>query len=487
MQRKVMRRNEFLDPTLFGNDAGEDENIERLNEYYLSKPEHDIFFHPSVRLQFVRARKGIGKSALLCYTAYQVQKDNPDDIIINIKASDLIALFNSNPSNALEYINCWQQRICTRVNLELGKKIHFAFSDDSMALVESAELANFKGKNIISALLNRINVSTDLATVTLSKPSIQDNYALLKRYSENQNHKVWLFIDDIDATFIDTPENRLLVSTFFSACRELTNNVKGINIRASIRTDVWSLICIDEALDKCEQYMLDLSWSTNDTGKILCKKILSYYKEKQPNSPYCVYQERENFDDIYNIVFNKTLRWGTKSVKPYRPIHILSAGRPRWAAQLCKIAAKDAYSKSYSYINNGNINFAMNEYGKYRLADLYKEHNHQCDSLEDIIESFRNNRTEYRSNDLINHINEHVLSTISNVTIDNVITSDALHIAKFLYRIGFITLRNDEYNKAVGFTRFEDAPNLLIPANYNEADLWIVHPAYRTILNLHDE
>lgn len=123
MQREVMRRNEFLDPTLFGNDAGEDENIERLNEYYLSKPEHDIFFHPSVRLQFVRARKGIGKSALLCYTAYQVQKDNPDDIIINIKASDLIALFNSNPSNALEYINCWQQRICTRVNLELGKTV----------------------------------------------------------------------------------------------------------------------------------------------------------------------------------------------------------------------------------------------------------------------------------------------------------------------------------------------------------------------------
>lgn len=74
MQREVMRRNEFLDPTLFGNDAGEDENIERLNEYYLSKPEHDIFFHPNVRLQFVRARKGIGKSALLCYTAYQVQK-----------------------------------------------------------------------------------------------------------------------------------------------------------------------------------------------------------------------------------------------------------------------------------------------------------------------------------------------------------------------------------------------------------------------------
>lgn len=486
MQKELNQRSEFLDPTLFGNDAGEDEDIQRLNEYYLSKPEHNIFFQPNVRLQFVRARKGIGKSALLCYTAYKIQDSNPDDIIINIKATDLISLFNSNPTNALEYINCWQQRICTRINIELGKRIHFAFSDDSMSLVESAELTNFKDKNIISALISRINFSTESTAINISQPNIQNNYALLKRYSEGKNHKVWLFIDDIDATFIDTPENRLLVSTFFSACRELTNNVKGINIRASIRTDVWSLICTDESLDKCEQYMLDLSWSTTDTGKILCKKILSYYKENQPDSPYNDYQEEQDFDKIYGIIFNKSFRWGRKTVRPYRPIHILSAGRPRWAAQLCKLAAKDAYSKYHSYISNGNINFAMNEYGKYRLADLYKEHNHQCDSLENIIESFRNNKIEYRSSDLLEHINKQILSTVPNITIDNHVISDALHIAKYLYRIGFITLRNDEYNKAAGFTRFEDAPNLLIPANYNKDDLWIIHPAYRTTLNLHD-
>jgi hypothetical protein len=486
MQKELKQRIEFLDSTLFGNDAGEDEDIQRLNEYYLSKPEHEIFFKDSVRLQFVRARKGIGKSALLCYTAYKVEDQNPDDIVINIKASDLIALFNSNPTNALEYINCWQQRICTRINLELGKKISFAFSDDNMALVESAELLNFKGKNIVSALANRFSISTASTNMAITKPGVQDNYALLRRYSQDKKYKVWLFIDDIDATFIDTPDNRLLVSTFFSACRELTNNVKGINIRASIRTDIWSLICTDEALDKCEQYMLDLSWSTKDTGKILCKKILSYYKEKQPKCSFCSYQEEHNFNDIYNIIFSKTLRWGTHSVKPYRPIHILSAGRPRWAAQLCKIAAKDAYSKCHSQISNGNITFAMNEYGKYRLADLYKEHNHQCDSLEDMIESFRNNKKEYRSSDLINHINKNILPTAPNIKIDNIVTSNALHVAKFLYRIGFITFRNNEYNNAAGFTRFEDAPNLLIPANFNEGDLWIVHPAYRTILNLHD-
>lgn len=183
MIKKLNPRSEFLDPTLFGNDAGEDEDIQRLNEYYLSKPEHEIFFRSNVRLQFVRARKGIGKSALLCYTAYKVQEQNKDDIIINIKAAELIALFEANPTNALEYINCWQQRICTRVNVELGKKIKFAFSDDSMTLVESAELGNFKNKNIISALISRLDVSGDLGSLKVTKQVAQDNYNLLTKTS----------------------------------------------------------------------------------------------------------------------------------------------------------------------------------------------------------------------------------------------------------------------------------------------------------------
>ena len=31
----------------------------------------------------------------------------------------------------------------------------------------------------------------------------------------------------------------------------------------------------------------------------------------------------------------------------------------------------------------------MSEYVKFRMADLYKEHKHQCESLEMIIEIFR--------------------------------------------------------------------------------------------------
>ena len=37
---------DLLDPELFGNEAGEDENKKRLNEYYLEKEKNRIFHDP---------------------------------------------------------------------------------------------------------------------------------------------------------------------------------------------------------------------------------------------------------------------------------------------------------------------------------------------------------------------------------------------------------------------------------------------------------
>ena len=36
-------RQDFLDDELFGNEAGEDENPERLASYYLEKAEYEVF------------------------------------------------------------------------------------------------------------------------------------------------------------------------------------------------------------------------------------------------------------------------------------------------------------------------------------------------------------------------------------------------------------------------------------------------------------
>lgn len=85
-------RQDLLNPDLFGNDAGEDEKPEVLNSYFLEKPDFDNFFSPDTPLSFVRSRKGMGKSAVLRQALYRRQVQDTGELLIYVKASDLIAL-----------------------------------------------------------------------------------------------------------------------------------------------------------------------------------------------------------------------------------------------------------------------------------------------------------------------------------------------------------------------------------------------------------
>lgn len=251
---------------------------------------------------------------------------------------------------------------------------------------------------------------------------------------------------------------------------------------------MWALIKEDEALDKCEQYMVDLKWSTEDTGKILSNKILSYYLSTNPqNENYLNLKKLYPYTQskVFDLVFNGKFPWGKQSLDPFRPIHILSAGRPRWAAQLCKMAAGEAYAKNNDRISIGHINAVMFNYGKFRLSDLYKEHMHQCKQLKIIIESFRNGKKEYTSAELLQYINDRVINALTDpIEIENIAVQDPIEIAHFLYRIGFITLDDPSFENGESYIRFEDIPDLLIPANYNAEDIWAIHPSYRAVLHL---
>jgi hypothetical protein len=61
--------------------------------------------------------------------------------------------------------------------------------------------------------------------------------------------------DDVD------PAELTSLSTFFTACRYLARDVKGICCRVTLRTDVWPIVRrSDESLDKMEQYVKDIVW-----------------------------------------------------------------------------------------------------------------------------------------------------------------------------------------------------------------------------------
>jgi hypothetical protein len=484
--REDVKNYDLIDSNLFGNEAGEDEDIELLSSYYLEKPENEVFYSDKAKLRFVRSRKGVGKSSLLQFAWYKQSKKNDDDILINIKAAELVHLQPIESDNPLECINWWQQRICSRINKEIGKKVKLALNDDSMTLVEASELSGFKGRNIVGSLIDRLIVKTEKLEVGVTKKEIIENLQILKRHMESSNKQVWVFIDDIDATFLNTEREKLHTSTFFTACRYLVNDVTGLFIRASVRTDVWSiLVSYDEAVDKCEQYMTDLKWSTRDTGEILANKILTYYKIKENSIIPSMKFPKDEYK-IFDLVFKGNFPWGNRNLIPYRPIHILSAGRPRWASQLCKLAGKQAYKVSSPKITISNIRDILKDYGKNRLSDLYKEHLHQCSELKDIIETFSGKEVTYTTKQLLNKIQVDVIEHYGIPVIDGKQNQKgALSVAHFLYRIGFLALRDERSDTGLGFTYYEDRPDLLdTESNLDDGKPWEIHPSYRTILNL---
>lgn len=65
-------------------------------------------------------------------------------------------MYDCDDYQPLQYANCWQQRICIRVLNEIAKKIKFAATDDTMTIIENSEIMGYKGKNLVSALSDKL-------------------------------------------------------------------------------------------------------------------------------------------------------------------------------------------------------------------------------------------------------------------------------------------------------------------------------------------
>jgi len=472
-------RQDLTNPALFGNDAGEDEPLDVLNSYFIYKDQFAPFFSPEVRLSFVRSRKGIGKSALLRKLQFDRQELNDGELILYVKASDLMALQEIDGSSPGALIYGWQQRICSQVNLELGQLLKVAFTDDTMTLVESAELAGFRGRNLVGSLIDRLKLKIKDFEISRQRLEPGNSQALLQRILAKQGISVWILIDDIDAMFLNTEQEKLRVSAFFSACRNLVQSVGGLNIRASVRTDVWSIIAqYDESLDKCEQYMLNLSWSTIESGQILAKRISSFYLR--------TYGLLQTNIDVFDLVFKQPFYWSGRGLEAFRPIHILSAGRPRWATQLCRMSGQRASDVGSDKIGMGDITFVLGDYGAYRLSDLYKEHRHQCPQIEHVLEAFAGGPAQFTTQELLEKIRKEIILKSGVIEIDSSGTGASnLSLAHFLFRIGFINARDAKATTGLDFIRFEERPNLLSSLANADDDLpWEIHPSYRNILRI---
>lgn len=483
------------DRRLWGNEAADDENPQILNSYFFLNPDYQPFFAKHEKLMISRAKKGMGKSALINELAYRLSKDE-NSIVLNIKGNDLIAQRPVNYGAPDEHIHDWMQRICMLINREIGGRINFASNDDEILLVESSELSGYKRRNLVGSLLSRIKLKTSNAELCL--PVVTDNIKLLERIINRENFNIWILVDDIDAIFVNKEEERRRLSTFFTACREISSSYKGVNLRCTIRSDVWASIRKDdESLDKVEQYILDLHWSRSDMGKLLAKRINSFETRVGKLEPLSLREQkdinnlddsklgdkRESWEHELNKAFPPIYPWGKGWRQNYDLLYMLGGKRPRWVLQLCRMASEIAKKNKAKRIKLGHIKQVLEKYCSIRVDDICREHQHQCQTMPEIINLFYNNKSSYTTNELLQHIDEAFQKNL-NVTIDGVEIHRPIEVARFLFRASFFHAQC-LLNNNIKYFSFEERPELLkYESNPDNGVQWTIQPAFRSALNI---
>jgi hypothetical protein len=335
----------------FGNEAADDVDPTELATYFVEHSAFARFAQARDKLVVAHARKGVGKSALLQWILYKVKQGDKDALVIKCRGADLVrARFNlTTPlTQPNDYIRDWMIRICAIINRQLATTLNLALTDDKITLVENAELDGFKSRNLVGCLLDRFQSLLERGGIT--KLKIKDEIELMKRA---KNRRVWLLIDDLDATFQNTPQESIALTTFFSACRYLLQDVKDLVIRVTMRTDVWALIRrYDEALDKVEQYVHEVLWRQSDFLELLALRVKNSMQLSNiplPHVPSHV-SKADAQERLLESLFVSKMEWATNMVDTYKVLYTLSYERPRWAVQLCKLSQEAAIRHNDSLI-----------------------------------------------------------------------------------------------------------------------------------------
>lgn len=478
------------DKKLFGNDAGEDEDLDVLNAYYIDHSDFDDFFDNDEKISVVSARKGMGKSALLSRLEYKLtnEPEYNSPLVIRVKGNELLGLGDFSGEDHAFLENYWKQIICKRIIVEIGVSIGFAFNSDEMSMVELSELDGFKSKNIIGALTSRMIGKLPFVSTEIQSSIPKNLESLLQNYqSNNDNSKIWILIDDIDAKYQNSSQNQARVGSFFSAIRALAFDFKNLNIRATIRSDIWSCLRHLEDLDKLQQYIIEIFWSKKHMRLMLARKILVYVQKNHPETPEAKLTLDRDYNKIIDIIFMSPIEWrGNPNARLFDAISSFSNRRPRWMGQLCRMAGKKAKDDVQARkIALRHFNYILSDFGSNRRDDLIKEHSHQFNELSNLIDSLRTMKKEFTYTDLESTLEENFIrgrELIDIPLVDGKSYQKHEDLGAFLYKMCLISRVHDD-NKT--FTHFTDDPDLYKSnENRNNTIKWSIHPAYRTFLKI---
>lgn len=458
---------------LFGHEAAEDEEIDRLRQYYFKTNTYEQVT-VDLPLRILVGHKGIGKSAL--FQVAMAEERERDRITILIRPDDVTDL-GANPHDFLRTIREWKLGISEIVVRKVLAEVGAGDPNVGQKLLQwSGSLASY----LLDTFQNLRKGSTETT-----------NRALVNSFLRSK--KVSVYIDDLDRGWQGRKEDNIRISALLNAIRDITSESKGINFRVSLRSDVYYLVrTSDESTDKLEGSVIWHSWTNHEIFVVLIKRIESFFGievdedrlQKTDQKVLSVYLK-----PVMEEIFSGEGHW--RKAPMYRVLMSLVRKRPRDLVKLCTLAGRAAAEDGSNLIETHHVRKVFEEYSQGRLQDTINEYRSELPGIEKLLLSMKPTKKGRTTKEGYVYTTDSLLKKIKNISEQGQFKfsdgriADEKALAAFMYKINFLTARKEAADGLIDRKYFEEnryLSNQFVDFGYD----WEIHPAYRWALQPDD-
>ena len=453
---------------LFGHEAAEDEDPDRLREYYFKTSIYDQVV-TDLPIRILVGHKGIGKSAL--FQVAMREDEEASRLAVLVKPDDIVDL-TTDTTDFLGAIRNWKEGL-----LEiLVKKILASFGMDSSDAISRLK---HMGGSLLDVLRETFLSPTQIQQVPTKK-------LLMEQFLKNR--KLTIYIDDLDRGWQGRGPDVQRISTLLNAVRDMARENRGLYFRISLRSDVYYLVrTSDESTDKIEGSVVWQSWTNHEIFVLLVKRIETFFNRsvdeqfllKTPQSLLAHY-----LDPLMESRFRGFGHWANAPM--YKVLMSLIRRRPRDLIKLCTLAARNTRTEQSNLLRTHNFENVFDEYSQGRVQDTINEFRSELPEIDRLLPNMKPNKKERTTKQGYVYTTSALLQKIGNIMqsgefqFANGQVAAAKALASFMYKINFLTARKETAN---GITRKYFEENQYLSSQLADFGFdWEIHPAYRWAL-----
>jgi hypothetical protein len=469
MSKRQVKFDDAAIQQMFGHEAAEDENPQRLRAYYFKG---SVYQRASsdLPLRILVGHKGIGKSAL-----FQVAKQEDTEVgvlAILLRPDDVHEIITS--ASLLESTRNWKSGL---------ERVIFDKAVEMLGYSKKSSVSKIKkGINIIDALLN------------IFKPKLKGvvdvdagKRELVKGLLDSK--KVRVYIDDLDRGWTASADSITRLSSLLNAVRDLIKEHPGVQFRISLRSDVYYLVrTSDESTDKIEGSVVWYSWTNHEILAMLVKRVQAYFSNEMSENQLVAMNQPSLAAHLDRIMVPHFFGYGGWSNIPtHRMMMSLIRRRPRDLVKLCTLAGQRAHERGGSLIETQDFIAAFDQYSQGRLQDTINEYRSELPSIETLLLNMRPTTQKQRQEKPFIYTTASLLGKIKNIQTSQKSfvfyggkQATDKDLAAFMYKVNFLTARKviGERIERQYFEENRYLSSAFVDFGYD----WEVHPAYRWAL-----